>query len=90
MGRGAERKIVQNAFFHWKRHDNKILKVKILLSRNFVVKAPINTLGRTSQLSGIAADFSGGCDGFCDGFVGPEGRILRRILWRIFWPVFPQ
>ena len=40
VGRGAERKIVQNAIFHGKRHDNKILKVKILLSRNFVVMAP--------------------------------------------------
>ena len=39
MGRGAGRKIVQNAIFHGKRHDNKILKVKILLSRNFVVMA---------------------------------------------------
>ena len=39
LGRGAERKIVQNAIFHGKRHDNKILKVKILLSRNFVVMA---------------------------------------------------
>ena len=39
VGRGAERKIVQNAIFHGKRHDNKILKVKILLSRNFVVMA---------------------------------------------------
>ena len=37
VGRGAGRKIVQNAIFHGKRHDNKILKVKILLSRNFVV-----------------------------------------------------
>ena len=37
VGRGAERKIVQNAIFYGKRHDNKILKVKILLSRNFVV-----------------------------------------------------
>ena len=27
-------------FFHGKRHDNKILKVQILLSRNFVVIAP--------------------------------------------------
>ena len=45
-GRGAERKIVQNAIFHGRRHDNKILKVKILLSRNFVVmaQAPILTL----------------------------------------------
>ena len=38
-GRGAERKIVQNAIFRGKRHDNKILKVKILLSRIFVVMA---------------------------------------------------
>ena len=37
---GAERKIVQNAvFFRGKRHDNKILKVHILLSRHFVVIA---------------------------------------------------
>ena len=39
VGREAGRKIVQNAIFHGKRHDNKILKVKILLSRNFVVMA---------------------------------------------------
>ena len=30
---GAGRKVVQNAIFHGKRRDNKILKVKILLSR---------------------------------------------------------
>ena len=39
VGRGAGRKIVQNAIFRGKRHDNKILKVNILLSRNFVVMA---------------------------------------------------
>ena len=39
VGRGAGRKIVQNAIFHGKRHDNKNLKVKIILSRNFVVMA---------------------------------------------------
>ena len=39
MGRGAERIIVQNAIFHGKRHDNKILEVNILLSRIFVVMA---------------------------------------------------
>ena len=39
MGRGAGRKIVQNAISHGKRHDNKSLKVKILLSRTFVVMA---------------------------------------------------
>ena len=37
---GAEREIVQKrCFFRGKRHDNKILKVQILLSRNFVVIA---------------------------------------------------
>ena len=35
----AERRNVQNAIFRGKRHDNKILKVQILLSRNFVVIA---------------------------------------------------
>ena len=46
MGRGAERKSVQNVVFHGKRHDNKILKVNILLSSNFVVmaQAPIETV----------------------------------------------
>ena len=39
VGRGAERKVVQNAIFHWKRHDNKISKVNILLPRKFVVMA---------------------------------------------------
>ena len=39
VSRGAGRKIVQNAIFHGKRRDNKILKVKILLSRHFVVMA---------------------------------------------------
>ena len=44
---GAEGKIVQNAVFRGKRHDNKILNLKILLSRNFVViaQAPIMILG---------------------------------------------
>ena len=46
----AERQIVQNAvffFFCGKRHDDKILNVRILLSRNFVViaQAPINYRG---------------------------------------------
>ena len=35
----AERKIVQKHFFLVKRHDNKILRVQILLSRDFVVIA---------------------------------------------------
>ena len=49
MGRGAERKIVQNAFFRGKRHDNKILKVKMLLSRNFVVMAQAPKLSEGSE-----------------------------------------
>ena len=43
VGRGAGRIIVQNAIFHGKRDDNKSLKVKILLSRNFVVMAQAPT-----------------------------------------------
>ena len=49
----AERKIVQNAVFRGKQHDNKILKVQILLSRNFVViaQAPIVSQGaKTSPI----------------------------------------
>ena len=46
MGRGAERKIVQNAIFHGRHHDNKILKVKISLSRNFVVMAQAPEIDR--------------------------------------------
>ena len=40
---GAERKIVQKRCFCGKRHDNKNLKVQIILSRNFVLiaQAPI-------------------------------------------------
>ena len=39
VGRGAGREIIQNAIFHGKRHDKKNSKMKILLSRNFVVMA---------------------------------------------------
>ena len=34
---GAERKSSKSTVFLGKRHDNKILNVQILLSRNFVV-----------------------------------------------------
>ena len=37
--RGQRGKSSKNAVFRGKRHDNKILKAKILLSRNFVVVA---------------------------------------------------
>ena len=36
---GQGGKLSKMLFFRGKRHDNKILKVKILLSRNFVVMA---------------------------------------------------
>ena len=42
-GVGAERKTVQNVAFHSKRHDNKILKSQILLSKHFVVIAQAPT-----------------------------------------------
>ena len=45
----VERRIVQKRcffFFVAKRHDNQILKVLILLSRNFVVIAEAPILGR--------------------------------------------
>ena len=57
--RGAERKNRPKRyvffFFRGKRHDNKILNVQILLSRNFVVvaQAPIDgSSGRESQKKG--------------------------------------
>ena len=50
---GAERKIVQNAVFRGKRHDNKILKVQIFLSRNFVVMAQAP---RYPLLQGLSLD----------------------------------
>ena len=49
VGREAGRKSVQNAIFHGKRHDKKILKIKILLSRNFVVMAHAPTVSEGFQ-----------------------------------------
>ena len=53
VGRGAERKIVQNATFHGKRHNNELLKVDIVLSRNFVVmaQAPILVLSEYESVN---------------------------------------
>ena len=39
----------KNAIFHGKRHDNKILNVKILLSNNFVVMAQAPKIFPNSQ-----------------------------------------
>ena len=52
LGMGAQRKIVQNAIFRGKCHDNKLLKVNIPLSRNFVVmaQAPKNALRMQGQI----------------------------------------
>ena len=50
---GTERKIIQNAVFRGKRHDNKILKVQILLSSNFVVIAQAPSLKRPFSLSRV-------------------------------------
>ena len=60
MGKGAGKKIVQNAIFHGKRHDNKILKLQILLSRNFVViaQAPFWFPEKGSDSSGFWFRFS--------------------------------
>ena len=38
-------------FFHGERHDNKILKVQILLSRNFVLIAQAPSFKKCSSLS---------------------------------------
>ena len=45
---GQGGKLSKTLFFHGKRHDNKNLKVKMLLSRNFVVMALAPKLVRIS------------------------------------------
>ena len=83
---GAEREIAQNAVFRGKRHDNKILKLQILLSRNLVViaQAPVLWVGksrryaeeerlvRSNILSGLVAGNSTTC-----------GRLAALILGKI-------
>ena len=52
---GAERKIVQNAvFFRGKRHDNKSLKLQILLSKKIVVIAQAPAKVRNQKRLGMA------------------------------------
>ena len=51
MGRGAERKIVQNAIFHGKRHDNKILKVKTLIVEKFYCHGAGSYLRKSTAIS---------------------------------------
>ena len=50
-GQGGREENCPKRYFHGKRHDNKISKVQILLSRNFVVMAQAP---RNSSDSGIA------------------------------------
>ena len=71
MKRGAGRKIVQNAIFRGKRHDNKILKVQILLSRNFVVMAQ-------------APRGQEGCKGVVNRSPAPPEKVGRRVFNRRF------
>ena len=47
-------------------------------------------MGRASQLSGITADVSCGCEGFCNGLVVPEGQMPRRICGELFALCFPK
>ena len=59
-GGGREENCPKRFFFVGKRHDNKILKVKILLSRNFVVmaQAPKLFLCGWGRLVGLGTPFS--------------------------------
>ena len=81
-GRGAERKIVQNAIFRGKRHDNKILKFQILLSKNFVVmaqapKGPISSLLLRTE-NGLTTDtFVVKCTG--RGLVVKRPGVLSKV-----------
>ena len=64
MGGGAWRqrgKIAQNAVFRGKRPDNTILKVHILLSRNFVVIAQAPKLGNNLKLHSMSVLPSSTC-----------------------------
>ena len=55
---GVERRIVQKrCFFLGKHHDNQILKVQILLSRNVVVMAQAPSLGQCWILSNLILGF---------------------------------
>ena len=47
---GQRGKLSKTLFFHGKRHDNKILKVNILLSRNFVVMAQAPRISHFSYM----------------------------------------
>ena len=79
---GQRGKSPQNTVFHGKLHDNKILKVQILLSRNFVVIAQAPTGNLTAQ-------DSWGIDCYCNVMVGAvllwKARISRLQLHFFSW-----
>ena len=84
MGRGAERKIVQNTVFHGKRHDNIILKVNILLSRNFVVMAQAPNIGIHPQTHFRAAlKFLFGFSGFGPCGTSDLSQLKKAVV--MFW-----
>ena len=88
VGRGGrEENCPKNAVFLGKRHDNKVLKVQILLSRNFVVMARAPSFGGSGDhlallllvlKNAVPRDDRDGFDGFggfsgCGGF-GRDGN----------------
>ena len=79
---GAERKIVKkNAAFRGKRHDNKILKVQILLSRNFVVIAQAPNLSGNKE----AILFVSLCSLSCRGCTKLTLLMLAHSLKQVPW-----
>ena len=74
MGRRGES--CKNTVFRGKRHDNKILTVQIVLSRNFVVIAqPLR------RLSNNQCFLEGFLEGACKGFFSKD-KVLRSVLGR--------
>ena len=80
VGSGAERTIVQNAIFHAKCHDNKIMKLNILLSRNFVVMAQAPKIIYVLVRDGETTIKNKMCvlEGFGTG--GREENCLKRVF----------
>ena len=82
-GLGAERNIVQIAAFRGKRRDNKILKLQILLSRNFVAItqpprfwcAKIQARKKNPNLNFWVRIFSGGVGVFHVKGWGPKSSV---------------
>ena len=66
--RGQRGKSSKNAVFRGKRHDNKILKLKILLWRNFVVVAQAPKCPKISRKS------------FAYLVPAPKARLYRKVL----------